>query len=114
MRMLEQRSENGRAWRGLLIAVAVLSLTISLTTRFVLPASSTIHSVKSVSRCLTEPQKQHLNCDAVQWAAPAQASAFAELVILYPRVAPTEPQVATQFFDNSPYNRPPPSLLVSL
>lgn len=114
MRILGQRSREGRVWRGLLIVVAILSLTISLTTRFVIPASSPIHTVKSVSRSLTDPQRQHLNCDALQWSAPVQASTFADLVVFYSRVAPLEPQVATQFFDDSSYNRPPPSVALSL
>lgn len=114
MQILGQRSSEGRAWRALLIVVAVLSLTISLTTRFVIPTTSQVLTVKAVSRNLVEPQRQHLNCDAVQWSAPVQASAFAEFVVFYSRVAPPEPQVATQFFDDSSYNRPPPSIVFSL
>lgn len=114
MRILGQRSSEGRVWRGLLIVVAVLSLTVSLATRFVIPSSSPTHTVKAVSRSLVEPQRQRLNCDAVQWSAPVQVSAFADLVVFYSRVAPSEPEVTTHIFDDSPYNRPPPSLAFSL
>jgi hypothetical protein len=114
MRILEQRSREGRVWRGLLIVVAVLSLTISLATRFVVPATSPIHTVKTASRSLTDPQRQHLNCDAVQWSTPVQTAAFADLVVFYSRLAPTEPQIATQFFEDSSYNRPPPSIAFPL
>lgn len=114
MRILGHRSTDGRGWRGLLIVVAICSLTISLATRFVIPASSQIHTAKAVSRCLVEPQRQRLNRDAVQWAAPVQVSALAEPIIVYPRLAPPEPQVAIQLFDDSPYNRPPPSLALSV
>ena len=110
MRLLRHRSTDGRRWRSLLTIVAVLSLTVSLATRFAVPAASPNHTVRSVTRCLVEPQRQRLNRDAAQWAAPVIVSAFAGPVILYSRVAPPEPQLAIHSFDDSPYNRPPPSL----
>lgn len=109
MEKLRVRSADGQVWRGLLILIATLSLTVSLATRFVIPASSPTHTVKAVSRSLVEPQRQRLNRDAVQWAAPVQTSAFAEPSIVIRRVTPSEPQLTLRCFDHSPYNRPPPS-----
>lgn len=108
MHRLKYRSLQGWPCR-LLIVIAIFSLAVSLATRFVIPTTSHTRTVKSVSRCLVEPQRQRLNRDAVQWAAPVLASAFVEPVV-YPPVAPPEPQLAIQFFDDSTYNRPPPSL----
>ena len=109
MQSLGHRGPDGRQWHNLLILVATVSLAVSLATRFVVPITSQTPAVKSVSRCLVQPQHQRLNRDAVQWAAPVQVSEYVEHVTFYPRVAPSESRFTIQFFDDSRYNRPPPS-----
>ena len=114
MQSLGHCGPNGRQWRWLLILIATLSLGVSLATRFAVPITSRTDVVKSVSRCLIQPQRQRLNRDAVQWAAPVQVSEYVEHVIFYPRLTPSESRFTIQFFDDSQHNRPPPSSPFSL
>src|SRR5580700_6864 len=99
-----------RAWRTLLIVVAVLSLTVSVATRFTVTATSQTQGVSSVTQSIVQPHRQRLNRDAAQWVAPVIISIFASLVISYSRNAPPQPRFAIYLSDDSPYNRPPPSL----
>ena len=110
MHLLKHHSTGAPQRRAVLIVIAVLSLTISLATRFAVPAKSQTHTLKSITSSLVEPQRQRLNRDSAQWVAPVTISVFAERVTVYARVVPPEPQLGTHLFDDNPYYRPPPSL----
>lgn len=91
---------------GVLIVIAVCSLTMSLAIRFSVPSSSPSHTV---SRRSVEPKRQHLEKDAIQWVV-----SDANFINMEPAVVETSPAPAgllltNQVFSNNLYNRPPPS-----
>lgn len=105
-----RENQGARCWRGLLIALCVLTLGVTLTTRFSSHHRSLVPTVKSVGRSAVVPQKQRMNRDAAQWIAPIVVSAFAQFIVTYSCSLPAEPQVSFNFLDDRQFNRPPPSL----
>jgi len=108
---LRDRKTGGYAWPGAIIALLICALTVSLATRFCSQVPAQVHTSKSVERRSVEPKRQHLNRDAMRWVASVATSAFLEPVTLYSRVAPAETPLPSHVFDESLYNRPPPSEL---
>jgi hypothetical protein len=89
----------------------ICSLMLSVTTRFSLTTGSHFHTVKTFDSESTQAKRQHLDSDAVQWVAPVAVALFLEHVTVYPRVFVADTLLLTHVFDESLYNRPPPSLL---
>jgi hypothetical protein len=105
--MRERRSQHS-FWRRALILGAVLSLAISVATRY-----STVVRHEAAAKILTsqslDAKRQHLLKDGPHWSAPAATLVLFEptqvLVAGLPAV-PLGPQLyATDFL----YSRPPPS-----
>ena len=96
-------------WHGVLITLAVVSLSVSLATRVCELAVP--HGV-SVKAGVTEGMRQHMDRDAVAWVAPVARFVFLQPVTYYPKFAPTGPPLPTVLFEKSLYNRPPPSASV--
>jgi len=110
MQRLKYRRANGLRWRGVLIAVTICSLTLSVATRFWAPYTSHSSStVTSTDRRAAEPLRQHLDRDATQWVAPVAALCIVEPTAIGTRVAPARTILPTRLFSDSLYNRPPPS-----
>ena len=105
-------SKNWRAdrggWGGVLVVVAIFSLTLSLATRFSVPVSSQGHAVKSRDSRSGEPKRQHLNREAARFAEPVPSCAGFESVVLYSHVIPPEPARSSDILGSILYNRPPP------
>jgi hypothetical protein len=108
MPVLKNRWIDGGAWRVLWVAIAICTLTVSLTTRYIADASQ-VHAVKSVERQSSGAKRQHLDRDAVRWAAPVAS------FIGLPPATVVRPQSQTGLllpklhFGENLYNRPPPS-----
>jgi hypothetical protein len=109
MRLLKQPGISEYNWRGVLIVVAICSLTVSLATRFYTPFSSKGHVVRAVERRSAEPKRQHLDRDATHWVAPVASFTLLEPSAVLHHVTFTGPLLPNHVFDESLYNRPPPS-----
>jgi hypothetical protein len=98
-----------RVWAcsALVVALAVLSLTVSLATRTFHDMTAS-HRV-SVRADSQQAMRQHLNKDAAHWPAPVFDFAVLDTPTFYPRVAPAGPPIPSLHFDESLYNRPPPT-----
>jgi hypothetical protein len=109
MQLLRHRSVSKRGWRGALIVIAICSLTFSLATRFWATSDSPSHTVRTVDRRSVEPKRQHLNRDAIRWAAPAADFSIIEPAPIEAALALAGPPLPKHVFSDSLYNRPPPS-----
>jgi len=114
MQLLIHPRVGERGWRGVLILIAICSLTFSLATRFWIPSASQVPTIKSVDRHPVAPQRQHLDRDATQWLAPCANFTVAEPIVIETRLVPVEPLLPKHVFTDSLYNRPPPSSAFSL
>jgi len=88
------------------IVLAVCGLTVSLATRVF--RLSLVHHTTTVQSGAARAVRQHLNKDAAMWRPPVTKVVF-EVVSFYPRVSPAGPPIPSLIFDESLYNRPPPS-----
>lgn len=99
-----------RAWRCLIILVAVCALTSSLATRFYVTASADSHVLKSVEGNSFDPKHQHLDRDATQWVAPESTFTLMEWVAARAPVTVAKTVIPVPVFFETLYNRPPPSI----
>jgi len=65
----------------------------------------------NVKAGVSEGMRQHMDRDAVHWVAPVPSLRFLLPVTYYPKFAPAGPPLPAALFDQSLYNRPPPSFL---
>ncbi len=93
-------------WDILIILVTISLLTISLGTRTRTAVMS--HGITAQSQ-LPRAMRQHLDTDAVEWVPPVENVVTYEIVYFYPLVWPARPPILGFFFEQSLYNRPPPS-----
>ncbi len=116
-RMQEHRHQRvgGRRLHGALIMVAVCALAFGSVTRFwdapsllLAPRSSHTHLVKAIERPWVEPKWQHLDRDAVQWAASSTIFSMIELTGSWARSVSVEVLLSKQIFTAGFYSRPPP------
>jgi hypothetical protein len=84
----------------------MFSLVLALATRTFHAAFSNSAMVQSNSPLA---MRQHMNRDAVRWAAPMAKITAAEAPTFYPRVAPAGPPLPTFLIEENLYNRPPPA-----
>jgi len=103
---LRPRNSQRPRWLVLVVALAICALTVSVATRSSVP---TIFPGTTVESQLSHSMRQHLDSDAVRWVPPVAAVIIAEVVSLYPRIAPAGPPVPGLFFEETLYNRPPPA-----
>ncbi len=99
-------SHQNQGWRILVIVLALCGLTVSLATRtfrLTIPHGVTAESTDS------QAKRQHMNRDAVQWAPPVPILDTLQVPVFSPRVAPTGRPIPSVLFDESLFNRPPPS-----
>lgn len=100
-------ASTSQRWRVFIIIVlAVCGLTVSLATRtFRLKISNSVSVVSGDAQAT----RQHMDRDAAQWAPPVPLFTTLQVPTFYLYVAPAGPPLASVLFDNSLYNRPPPS-----
>jgi hypothetical protein len=94
------------SWCWLVIAFAILSITASLATRTGVPTVS--HGITAQAQS-SQAMRQHMDGDAFHWVSPAPVLTVIEVPTFYPRFAPAGPPLPNLLFDESLYNRPPPS-----
>jgi heme/copper-type cytochrome/quinol oxidase subunit 2 len=93
-------------WRWALISVVTLSLFVTVATRTFHVTISHSATVQSDS-----PQaiRQHMDRDAVRWAAPVLQLTVLLAPTFYLRMSPAAPPLATFLIEENLYNRPPPT-----
>jgi hypothetical protein len=98
-----------RSWCALVILLAVCSLTVSVATRYG-HSSSLVNEARSAQRNASpQTARQRLTKNAANWMPPVASATVFEVPSAYPRIAPAAPPIPHLFFDQSLYNRPPPS-----
>jgi hypothetical protein len=98
------RSLPGR--RVAFICVVMCSLVLTLATRTF--RGTTFHSI-AVQSDSPHAIRQHMDRDAVRWAAPVTKISLLLAPTSYPRVAPAGSPTRTLLIEENLYNRPPPS-----
>jgi hypothetical protein len=93
-------------WRWALVGVVMFSLFVTLATRTFDETTSNSTTIQSSS---LQAMRQHMDRDAIRWAAPVAMLAVAQAPTFYPRVAPTGPPLPTLLLEENLYNRPPPT-----
>jgi hypothetical protein len=93
-------------WRWALVGVVMCSLVLTLATRTFDDTTSLSTTVQSSS---PQAMRQHMDRDAVRWAAPVATIAVAQAPTFYPRVTPAGPPLPTLLLEENLYNRPPPT-----
>ena len=93
-------------WRFVAIVVAISALAVSLATRTTI---CTISHGKTVQCQLSKATRQRLDTDATKWVPPVAPVAVSDVALFYPRVSPAGPPIPGLLFEESLYNRPPPS-----
>jgi hypothetical protein len=91
--------------RLVLVCVVMFSLVLTLATRTF--CGTTPHSL-AVQSSSPQGMRQHMDRDAVRWAAPVAKIVVSQAPTFYPRVAPAGPPHPTLLLEENLYNRPPP------
>jgi hypothetical protein len=93
-------------WRWALVSIVLVSLVLTLATR-------TFHTTLSYNTTIhagaTQAIRQHLDRDAVRWAAPVANITVSEIPAFYPRVTTSGIVLPSLLLEESLFNRPPPS-----
>jgi hypothetical protein len=92
--------------RWVLIALVMLSLTVSLATRtfrLTVPHGVTVQSNAA------KAMRQHMVRDAAEWVPPAPLFTTLSAPKFYPHVSPTGPPLGVPLLDETLNNRPPPA-----
>lgn len=98
-------SRGARLWRSALTGLAVLSLVVTLATRF----QNTVQDAATVQSSASHAMRQHMNQDAVRWTAPILQLTVLQAPTFYPRVEPDGPPLPILLLEENLYNRPPPA-----
>jgi hypothetical protein len=93
-------------WRWVLVSVVMFCLVVTLATRTFHDTTSLSTTVQSSS---LQAMRQHMDRDAVRFAAPIAKVTVAQAPTFYPRVAPAGPPLPTLLLEENLYNRPPPA-----
>jgi hypothetical protein len=97
-------------WCALIILLAVCSLTVRVATRYTCMEDASAPALTSVhSQMVQAPIRQRLIQTAAAWHPPVACISTLDTVDFYPRVSPAGPPMPSVLFDESLYNRPPPS-----
>ena len=99
-----------KIWRAVVALVAVFSLALSVATRYSSTgvASSTTVKIFQV-HASPEAKQQRLAKDAADWMPPVICVSLLQSPSSYPLIAPVGPPMPGLRFEESFYNRPPPS-----
>jgi hypothetical protein len=105
-RRFHVREGRGLSWRQVVVALAIVALTVSVATR-TFGDSYSGHPVVQTSS--SQAARQHLAVDAIGPTHPVWQSAFLLVPVVSPHAPLAEPGVHSIEFSESLYNRPPPS-----
>jgi hypothetical protein len=112
LKLINSRNLRCRRWGSFVVLLAVLSLTVSVTTRYSFSHDGSSPAANQTAH-KTSPQdqvRQRLLKNADTWMPPVVCVIMLEAPVEYPRIAPVGPPVADLFFEKNLYNRPPPIL----
>ncbi len=104
-----------RRWCTVGVLVAVCALTLSVATRYTSstrPANESVTTIQN-HQCPT-PGLQRLLNNAATWMPPVVGSAIFHDPVSYRQVAESGPTVSSVFLERNLYNRPPPTLLLTV
>lgn len=101
-----RRDRQRPGWCFLVVVLAIFALSASLATRTSVPTE--FHGTTALSAS-AQATRQHLDGDAIQWVVPTPVLTALEAPSFYPRFSPAGPPLPNLLFDESLYNRPPPS-----
>jgi len=94
------------AWRGALILGAVLSLAVSVATRYSTVVQQA--AAKIVTSQSLDAKRQHLLNDGLHWSAPAATFVLFEPGGVSAAALPAVPPVTRLYSEDLLYSRPPP------
>ena len=94
---------------GAVILLAVLSLTVSVATRYCALVRYDAHAPQFATSHSPDGKRQHLLNDGLHWSAPAAAHVFFEPTRLFSGGLPAIPSITRPCLDNCLCTRPPPS-----
>jgi len=95
-------------WRRTLIMVAVVSLSISVATRYCAVVQFSSRAATVAKACPPEGKRQHLLNDGLHWSAPVETFVLFEPAGVSGAVLLTEPLLTRPYSQDSLYSRPPP------
>ena len=99
-----------KKWCAVVVLVAAWSLTVSLATRYSTPWDASAPTVKIVqTHASPEAKRQRLAKDAFDWTPPVVCVSVLQAPSSYPRISPAGPPTPSLLFEESLYDRPPPS-----
>ena len=99
-----------RRWCAAIVLFAVWSLTVSVATRYTFLRVASDNRVTTVQKHVSlEPGRQRLMKNAATWMPPVVCTTVLQAPSSYPRISPAGPPIPSLFFEQSLYNRPPPS-----
>lgn len=97
-----------RSWQVAVVVLAICGLTVSLATRTFRTRFSSKTTIQSSMS--GEAVRQHMDRDAANWAPPVpMLTDVLQAPVFYPRVAPAGPPLPRLYYEQSLFNRPPPS-----
>lgn len=116
MQEQERRRVGRNGWRGAVALAAICVLTLSFATRFgavpdVFWTAGNSHSQaeKGVDHRLAEPERQHLDRDAMEWASPNITVSLVHSTASEATPVSAGPLLPTRTFRGRLHVRPPPS-----
>jgi len=98
-----------RICRSALILLAVLSLTVSVATRYCALVRYDAHAPQFATSHSPEAKRQHLLNDGLHWSAPAAAFVLFEPTRGLSRFLPAISPITRLCLEDCLYDRPPPS-----
>jgi hypothetical protein len=99
-----------KSWCAVVALAAVCSLTVSVATRYSSPWDVSAPTVKTVQGHATpEANRQRLAKEAANWVPPLICFDVSRSPSPYLRIAPAEPATQKVLYEESLFNRPPPS-----
>ena len=108
MEIFRNRRIHGYDLQHFVVVILITAMTVGLATRFSTPPTSQLPNSKLIVSRSPEPQRQHLNSDAIRWLTPVASASLFNLVTLHVRITPAGPLIPDHLFAAALYNRPPP------
>jgi hypothetical protein len=102
------RMRSTTCWRRTLILLAVVSLSISVATRYCAVVQSSLEATTLVKACPIDGKRQHLLNDGLHWSAPIATFVLLEPARASGAVLAVVPLFTRLYVEDSLYSRPPP------
>lgn len=97
-------------WYAFVVLVAGLSLIVSVATRYCASGNLSVTTAKTFEvHASPKAKRQHLAEDADHWVPPMICLSPWQSLTSYPRITPAGLPIPGSLFEESLYNRPPPT-----